>query len=406
VKVEAKGPRLRAWIEGILVADVEDHTHGSGRVGLATIQNPYPESPRFADFQIEGTPKPLARKLPLVRPEPHWITPCPVTDPETYQGYANLIRSRSGDATLFLTFGNPNYGETRRTVYIRSKDGGRTWGDAEPATLQLGFGGPFVRTDGTWVCVHPNLGIPKAPLYAYESPDDGRTWRGPFPLEIGGGWPAGWKTVTTWRAARMKSGALVLPIICQQVGDQEEASHFSFFTVMVIRSEDDGRTWTGPVLCDADNRYPEKPITESKYAGRSYEVAIDEGDEGTLVGIGRPDRDPYMWRLASADGGRSWEPAAIGHFPGYCPSITRTASGALVATVRFPHFAAYLSRDGGRTWGLPVIVDYCLWANQQAVEIEPDVVLVTYMGKIMDPGEADSRIARLKVTPTGLVLDQ
>ncbi len=75
VRVEAKGPRLRAWIEGILVADVEDHTHGSGRVGLATIQNPYPESPRFADFRIEGTPRPLARKLPLVRPEPHWITP-------------------------------------------------------------------------------------------------------------------------------------------------------------------------------------------------------------------------------------------------------------------------------------------------------------------------------------------
>ena len=132
---------------------------------------------------------------------------------------------------------------------------------------------------------------------------------------------------------------------------------------------------------------------------------MDEAGPGTLVGIGRPDRDPYMWQLRSPDGGRTWEPAAIGHFPGFCPSLTRTASGALVATTRYPHFAAHLSRDNGRTWEPPVIVDYAIWANQQAVEIEPDVVLVTYMGHIMEPGQADSRIARLRVTGAGLALD-
>ena len=76
-----------------------------------------------------------------------------------------------------------------------------------------------------------------------------------------------------------------------------------------------------------------------------------------------------------------------------------------MATVRFPYFSAYVSRDGGRTWSLPYIIDYCYWANQQAVEIEPDVVLVTYMGRIMEPGEADSRIARIRVTGDGLLLD-
>ncbi len=77
----------------------------------------------------------------------------------------------------------------------------------------------------------------------------------------------------------------------------------------------------------------------------------------------------------------------------------------MVATTRFPYFAAHLSRDGGRTWEPPVIVDYCSWANQQAVEIEPDVVLVTYMGEMTHPGKADSRIARIRVTDDGLVLD-
>jgi hypothetical protein len=32
-------------------------------------------------------------------------------------------------------------------------------------------------------------------------------------------------------------------------------------------------------------------------------------------------------------------------------------------------------------------------------------VLVTYMGHIMEPGQADSRIARLRVTDHGLELD-
>ena len=76
-----------------------------------------------------------------------------------------------------------------------------------------------------------------------------------------------------------------------------------------------------------------------------------------------------------------------------------------MATTRYPHFSAHLSRDNGRTWSPPVIIDYAIWANQQAVEIEPDVVLLTYMGHIMVPGQADSRIARLRVTDWGLVLD-
>ena len=43
--------------------------------------------------------------------------------------------------------------------------------------------------------------------------------------------------------------------------------------------------------------------------------------------------------------------------------------------------------------------------GEVAMEIEPDVVLITYIGHIMGPGQADSRIARLRVTATGLVLD-
>ena len=205
----------------------------------------------------------------------------------------------------------------------------------------------------------------------------------------------------------MHDGALVLPVIAAL--GEFGGGDYPYDTCFALRSEDDGLTWSQPVRCDSQNHFPGKPIelntTEHYLAAILYEVALAEVGGNVLMGIGRPARDPYMWQIQSNDGGRTWEPAAIGPFPGYCPSLTRTTSGALVATTRFPYFAAHLSRDGGRTWDLPVIVDYAMWANQDALEVEPDVVLVTYMGDILGPGKADSRIARLRVTPEGLRLD-
>lgn len=405
VRVTAAGARLRAWIDDIPVAPVEDHTYGAGRLGLGSIQTPYAEAPRFDRLQVAGPAQAATAWPGLQAPAPHWITPCPEVDPATYQSYAGLIKSRSGAATLYLTFGNPNAGQCQRAVFLRSQDGGRTWGPSEPATLASGFGGPFVRRDGTWVCLHCNPDDPALAVCAYASSDEGRTWQGPEPLRIAGGWPRQWRPGGAWRAVRLRDGALVAPVMVTPADEPKAPTQCPFWAAVAIRSQDDGHSWSAPVLCDADARDPRQPPPMLRYAGRYYEVALDEGAPGVLVGIGRPDRDPYMWQLRSPDGGRTWEPAAIGHFPGYCPSLTRTAGGALLATTRYPHFAAHVSRDGGRTWGLPVIVDYAIWANQQAVEIEPDVVLVTYMGHIMDPGQADSRIARLRVSADGLSLE-
>ena len=244
-----------------------------------------------------------------------------------------------------------------------------------------------------------------APLRAYESVDEGRTWRGPTKPQVAGGWPREWRAGGPWPPVRMRDGSLVLPMMVSPIDEPVLPTQCQYVAAMTLRSEDDGQSWSAPVLCDADARDRQKPPKMLRYAARYYEVAIDEVAPDVLVGIGRPDRDPYMWQLRSEDGGATWHPAAIGHFPGFCPSLTATRSGALVATTRYPHFAAHLSRDGGRTWSAPVIVDYAIWGNQHAVEIEPDVVLVTYMGHIMEHGQADSRIARLRVTDEGLTLD-
>ena len=405
VRVRAAGSRLQAWINDIPAADVEDDTYRAGRIGLGSIQTPYPQAARFDAFHVQGTPHQPVPWDGLAPAAPHWITPCREVDPDTYQSYATLLKSGPGHATLYLTFGNPNFGETRRAVLIRTEDGGRTWGAPEPAPRDGRLAGAFVRRDGTWVSVRVDQDDASAPLRAYESSDGGRTWRGPTTPAVAGGWPREWQAGGPWPPVRMRDGSLVMPMMVSPPDEPTLPTQCGYSAAMALRSEDDGRSWSAPVLCDADAREQHRPPALLRYAARYYEVAMDEAAPGVLVGIGRPDRDPYMWQLRSEDGGRTWQPAAIGHFPGFCPSLTATRSGALVATTRYPHFAAHVSRDGGRTWSPPVIVDYAIWANQHAVEIEPDVVLVTYMGDIMEHGKADSRITRLRVTDDGITLD-
>ncbi len=410
--VEAKGPRLRAWIEDILVADVEDDTYASGRLGVGCIT--FSKTFQFDDLEVDGTPVAPADWPGLVAPPQHWISPCPVIDPGTCQGYASILDGGSGNLLLSLGIGNPARGEVRRAVYLRSGDAGRTWAAPEPATLQIGLYPNFVRQDGTWVCVYPNapphgIGYPWT-LYSYESRDEGRHWGGPKEVKMGGELLRGWSAPGPTTIVRLHDGSLLL--VLDAFWEKPPDAGDEFLTVgtsFAMRSEDDGRTWSAPVRCDSSNRRPGEPIPtgtfEAALAGTGGETRFAEVRENVVMGICRPGKDPYMWKRQSMDGGRTWEPSAIGPFPGYCPSLTATASGAVVATTRFPHFAAHLSRDGGRTWDPPVIVDYPIWANQQAVEAEPDVVVVTYMGYCFEPGKADSRITRLRVTPEGLVLD-
>lgn len=397
-RLDCHGSRIRAWIEGRLAFDVVDTVLASGRIGLMAEVTAVSESAHFADLEVEGETGAATAGFELRPPAPHWRTPCPVVDPEAYQSYPTLVQARSGHLTLHVPFGNPNAGRVDRALVVGSDDGGRTWSTPAPATLPQGFGASFARRDDSWVCVHARDQVPADQAFsAVESTDQGRSWSAPRPLVVRGAWPAGFAlpAYPSGRPLRLRDGSLLLPAYCAADGGS---------TNYVFRSTDDGRTWEAPVRCDANN--PQRPEQDQWFCpGNFSEIGLAEVGNGEVLGFGRPGPWPFMWQVHSLDGGRTWRPAAFGPFPGYCITLTNTRGGALVAIHRFPYLTANVSHDGGRNWDAGTILDYAAWANHQAVEVEPEVVLVVYMGHIVEPGQADTRALRLRVTGGGLAVD-
>lgn len=400
-RVECLGSSIRAWIEGRPVAAVEDHTYASGRVGLMGLITSSFKTPHFGDLQVTGDDLCPSAWTGLIHPAKHWITPCPEVDPETFQSYPKIIKGKSGKLAVNIPFGDPNECEIRRTVWVRSSDGGHSWSAPEPSPLPQGLGESFVKEDGTWVSVHCKEGGPvEEAMYTIESKDEGESWSRPKAFNIQGEWPKEFSlpACLSGQPLRLRDGTLLVSVYCKVDGGN---SGGWVYTNFIFRSTDDGQSWAAPVRCDRNNKREGKWWCPSNFS----EIGLAETDDNRILGFGRPGPWPYMWQLQSNDGGQTWKPAAFGPFPGHCITLTSTASGALVAIHRFPYLCANVSYDGGLTWDAGTIIDYPTWANHKVVEVEPDVLLVIYMGHIIEPGQADNRTIRLLVSRQGLAVN-
>jgi hypothetical protein len=79
--------------------------------------------------------------------------------------------------------------------------------------------------------------------------------------------------------------------------------------------------------------------------------------------------------------------------------MTRTTSGTIVCAHRFPQYSVNTSRDGGLSWDAGTVIDYPAWAMGCLVEVEPDVLLCTYMNRSR---EAPLLAQLVRVTADGI----
>jgi hypothetical protein len=295
------------------------------------------------------------------------------------------------------------------TKLVRSQDQGRTWAEPVELPAALGpltdYGSTLFRTAAgrllvqvyrTQEAVHK----PEPEILLAESADNGLTWSEPVPCTVAAGWPDLPQSLTPYGPLVETSGGALLRFL---LGGAGEGSRFTNVVTWgathckayAIRSTDSGKSWSAPIEIDRPSwsGTPRGQIPGSLDLTEPTGVAMGE----TVAVLVRPIYSHTMWQCWSQDGGATWDAAARATFPGYAQSMVRTTSGVILCAHRYPHYSANLSRDNGLHWDEGTVIDYPFWGMGCLVEVEPDVVLCTYMN-----WERDKPLLaqRLRVTPS------
>jgi hypothetical protein len=221
-----------------------------------------------------------------------------------------------------------------------------------------------------------------------ESFDDGLTWSTPVVSKVSSGWPEQPKTLYPYGPLlETRDGTLVRFLYG---GVKEEGGRFSDVRTWsaihdkayAIRSTDGGSSWSAPIEIDQPSwtGIPRGGIPGS--LDFTEPTGVAQGNQ--VMVLIRPIYSPTMWQCWSEDSGATWDSAARTTFPGYAQSLIRTQSGLLVCAHRYPHYAVNISSDGGLNWDEGTVIDYPVWAMGCLVEVEPNVLLCTYMNARQD----------------------
>ncbi len=375
VRMRAKGPSITAWVDGRKALNVKDESFSSGVVGL-TGYGWY----AFRNVRIKGHSTPLShwdrrQTIPV-----HHFT----LDLDSQVMPSGCV-APNGDVLLMAG-----------KKLLRSKNKGRTWQKPEPlpkaiSTDQM-YGNALLRTSDDRLIVQlwrnreqTRKEVPEISIA--ESTDNGRTWSKPVQAKVAEGWPKLPARLTPYGSlVETRDGTLLRFLLGStglETGFPNLLTWGSFHCrAFVTRSTDGGKSWSAPIEID-------RPSWCNQARG-SMPGSLDF-TEPTGVAIGnkvtalvRPVYSPYMWQCWSYDAGRTWDSAARATFPGYAQSMIRCKSGAIVCAHRFPQYSVNVSRDNGLNWDEGTIIDYPVWAMGCMVEVEPDVLLCTYMNWKMD----------------------
>ena len=375
VRLEIAGPTFNVWVDGRNAMEVNDESYQGGGVGLAGY-GWY----SFRNVRISGAETSLE----------NWDRRQTIPAHHFTVGL-NSDKMPSGcvapNGDVLLAAGNR---------LVRSKDKGRTWGEPESLPEQLGdvtdYGNTmFTTSQGrllvmTWRNREETEGdVPEVAIC--ESKDNGGSWSDPVPGEVASGWPKIPPKLTPYGPILETAGGAWIRFLLGGAGEGSKFDNVVTWSSIhckayAIRSTDEGKTWSAPIELDRPSwsGVPRGNIIGSLDLTEPTGVSV--GDKVTV--LVRPIYSPYMWQCWSYDGGASFDSAARATFPGYAQSMIRTTSGIIVCAHRYPQYSVNRSDDDGLNWDAGTVIDYPAWAMGCLVEVEPDVLLCTYMNWTRD----------------------
>jgi sialidase-1 len=282
---------------------------------------------------------------------------------------------KNGELLLTSREGREHISNDGDVIMLRSKDGGKTWGDKqviapikdvderEACGIQLQDGtivmGIFYNNlydrDGNYIYRPPGTeddtrfsdpAVRYLGAYIITSTDNGRTWSKPYYIETKD-MPFGNLEGPTDAPIEMPDGSIVMGLIGYNIkGDVGNRSS------VMVRSTDKGKTW----------KYLSTMATDpGGKMGGFMEPGIMRTKTGRLISIMRNHGgDQPLYATYSDDNGKTWAPVQKTEMIGHPADVIQLKDGRLMATYGVREgshtkpggIRACFSNDNGKTWNI------------------------------------------------------
>lgn len=382
-RLECALSSFQLTLDGTHLLTAHDATIPAGRVGLGTSQGRV----LYRNLRIEGEVSPMT--LPLndeEPPPPLYKTISRGRAAGSYQAFPDVCRLRNGDLVCVFYAGyghvslpNADCPKGGRICLVRSSDEGRTW--TEPTVLfddDHDNRDPHIAqlTDGTVICSFFSLFMEGGQrrcsgAQIVGSADGGKTWE-TTAHTVCPGYPC------SAPVRQLANGICLLGVYHEQGGRAWGG---------VIRSLDNGRTWSDPI-----------DIGKESGVYLDAETDLIQLNNGTLYAALRSSKTD-MYYATSRDQGLTWSPVKDLGFKGHAPHFTRLGTGEILLTHRIPNTALHVSRDEARTWEGPYELDQVGGAYPATVELKDHTVLAVYY---TEGAGSCIRALRFRLKPDGV----
>jgi hypothetical protein len=425
LKVERRGSVIQMWVNGVKGPCVHDDTYGAGRIGVAGYSGSHNWAIR--NLKINGQPVDAPPWPEGDRRGKPYFEPLADLNPDELQHAFRLFKL-SDDEILMVVMTWPGaYNKPSRNpedfgvYFYSSSDGGRSW------SLYAGPLPVDARRTGQWFVPEPGVirdvtfDQERGQFSLHDSVDKGLTWSEEKAGKLTGGWEEmfaenalGVSKITTLVGiaglTALQDGTVMAQLSRSYGGASKIMPNGGEGSWGMSNggqphctlSSDQGLTWSNPIPMDyAAQHYgdrSEAPCTDFS------ETPVAQLPGGRIVAICRPYLSPFMWQTHSDDGGKSWRMACYAPFSGAGgPKLVATRSGYLALIKRGPGLGLNISVDGGLNWDEGTMIDLCTSFNGQAIEAEPDVVLVAHPEGMGENCRFPFRMQRIRITPDGPV---